>query len=361
VIVDSGILGRARPAPGGGLIVPARIGRAGVQEYKRPDGTTVRVYRPFEEVFAADFTGAPVTIGHPVGGVSSRTWREHARGLVTAQAKEPVVVDGQQWAAADLQLSDAEAQQLAQTGAECSCAYDCTREWSPGVTADGEQYDVIFRALKPNHVALGPVGFARAGRDARVLISDGEHMSDVLVDTFYAADSGGTPASAPAGDVPALAKLVADGAVEIARLKGEVETLTAKLAAADTQVAKLTADAAAAPPPADFEKRVADGVASELAFRARVAAHLPKDFDFAGKSRRDVQVAAIKAIDPKVEIADSVTEMWLDTYLEAAAKYAKPAVHDHNTDVDQAAPVTGAKSAYQHIADSTRDLWKGAK
>src|SRR5512140_2517776 len=109
VIVDSAVLGTVRPAPGGGIIIPARIGRAGVQVYRRPDGTTVRAYRPAEEVFAADFTGAAVTIGHPDGGVSPGTWLTHARGTVRSQAKEPAVVDGQQWAQAELQVSASDA------------------------------------------------------------------------------------------------------------------------------------------------------------------------------------------------------------------------------------------------------------
>ena len=355
MIVDSAVLGKVREAPGGGLIAPARIGRTGVQVYRRPDGTAIRAYRPPEEVFAADFTGAPVTVGHPTGGVTPATWRKHAVGVIAAQAKEPVVVDGAQWAQAEVQLSDAEAIALARAGAECSCAYDCTREWTPGVTDAGEPYDVIFRALKPNHVALGPAGFARAGRDARVLISDGETMADVFTDTFFAADEADLSLAAdPSKDVAALAKLIADSNAEVARLRTENETLAGKLQAAEAKVAELqtVADGVTA--------QVEDGVKAALAFRASMAAYLPKDFVFDGKTDREVRVAAVHALDPKFEVTDAVTDARLDGYLEAAGKFASR--HDHNTSVTDAGdPAKTKLDPAKHIADSTKDLWKGTK
>ena len=352
MIVDSGILGRVRPSPGGGLIVPARIGRAGVQEYRRPDGTTVRAYRPAEEVVKADFTGAPITIGHPAGGVSPSTWGQLAKGSVREQQKDLAVVDGVAWAQADLQVNAADALQgvVNRTLTECSCAYDCTRDWTPGVTADGESYDVVFRNFVPNHVAFGGNGFARAGRDARVLISDGENMNDSLSDTCFVADAADPPTNpAPAQDVTALVKLITDGSAEVARLKAENETLTAKVAAADA----ATADARAALP-----KQIADGVASELAFRSKVTPHLPKDFVFDGKSRREVQAAVIGKLDPKFTVNDSVTDTYLDAYIEAAAKYSTTAAHDFNRD-NLGGATPPVNDAAKHIADSTKNLWKG--
>ena len=362
VIVDSAVLGKVRPAPGGGIIIPARIGRAGVQTYRRPDGSTVRAYRPAEEVFAADFTGAPITIGHPEGGVSPGTWLQHARGNVRSQEREPVVVDGKQWAQADLQVSASDALNgvATRTLTECSCAYDCTRDWTPGVTEDGEPYDVIFKNLKPNHVALGGNGFARAGRDAKVLISDGETMNDVLSDSFFAADSADpVPAAAQpaAQDVAALAKLVNDSTSALTAVTAERDALTAQLAAATQQVAKLTADAASIP------AQIADGVKAELAFRTKMLPLMPKDFSFDGKSQRDVRVAAVTKLDPKFVVSDSVTDTYLDAYIDAASKYATP--HDHNTDLpvtDAADTTAGAcKDPAKHISNSTKDLWKGTK
>jgi hypothetical protein len=274
-----------------------------------------------------------------------------------------VVVDGKQWAQADLQVSASDALNgvATRTLTECSCAYDCTRDWTPGVTADGEPYDVVFRNLKPNHVALGGNGFARAGRDAKVLISDGETMQDVLSDSFYAADAADpVPAAAQpaAQDVAALAKLVNDSTAALTVVTAERDALTAQLAAATQQVAKLTADAASIP------AQIADGVKAELAFRTQMLPLMPKDFAFDGKSQRDVRVAAVTKLDPKFVVSDSVTDTYLDAYIDAASKYATP--HDHNRDLetDAADPKTPAgdcKDPAKHISDSTKDMWKGKK
>jgi hypothetical protein len=347
VIVDSGVLGKIRPAPGGGLIVPARIGRAGVQVYKRPDGSTVRAYRPPEEVQKADFTGAPITVGHPAGGVSPETFTTHARGMVRTQAAALAVIDGQQWAEAELQVSAADVLDGVKTGkmSECSCAYDCVKDWTAGVTPDGEAYDVIFKDLVPNHVALGGAGFARAGRNAKVLTFDGETMKDVFSDTTLIADS--ADQAAPP-DVSALAKLIADGNAALTAAKSEIETLTAKLAAAETAATAATAS---------VPKLVADGVAAELAFRSKVAANLPKDFVADGKSRREILTAIMGKLDPKFVVTDAVTDSYLETYVDAASKYAAP--HDYNADVQHADSAPAANDPARHITDSTKDLWRG--
>lgn len=366
MIADSGTLS-FEPTPGGGIAVRARIGRPGVQVYRRPDGSTVRAYRPPEDVFAADFTGAPITIGHPQGGVNPTTWAQHAKGVVLAQSKDPEVVDGTPWANAKLQVAVAEVQDGIRSGkyCECSCAYDCTRDWTPGVTADGEQYDVVFRNYKPNHVALGGKGFARAGRDARVLVADGEQMTDVFSDTAFIADSDDKNPSAPApasADIAVLTKLISDSAAEIAVLKTENAKLQAQVDAAN----KAATDAAASLP-----KQIADGVSAELAFRAKVTPHLPKDFKFTEptadgksevlKSRRSVLSAAVLARDPKFVINDSVQDAYLEAYVDAAAKYAQP--HDFNQSQTHVADGTtnpgATKDPAKHIAESTKDLWKG--
>ncbi len=351
MIVDSGILGKIRPAPGGGLIVPARIGRAGVQIYKRPDGSTVRAYRPADEVQKADFTGAPITLGHPAGGVSPATYTQHARGMVRSQSACLTVVDGQQWSEAELQVSAADVLDgvKSRTLSECSCAYDCTKDWTPGTTADGEPYDVTFRNLVPNHVALGGAGFARAGRNAKVLTLDGETMQDIFSDTSLVADAADPVVVAP--DVSALAKLIADGTAEITRLKGELDTANAKLAAADSAAKAATAT---------LPKQIADGVAAELAFRAKVTPSLPKDFIVDGKTHREVLAAIATKLDPKFVVNDSVTDTYLEAYVDAASKYAATAAHDFNQDSTDA-PVVAAVDPAKHIADSTKDLWRGTQ
>lgn len=328
MIIDTARLGTAKPAPGGGVVVPAHIGRGGVQLYRRPDGSVVRAFRPIEEVRIADYTGAPVTIGHPDGGVgvTPANWRQSSIGAVRSQSSTLERRGAHEFVRADIQVSDADAiPRLGVDLLECSCAYTCQKDWTPGVTADGQEYDVTFRGFVPNHVALGPEGFARAGREAR-LVADGENEMDQLFDNTLIADDCVTPLAAPAA--PATGdrdKLVADAALataEIARLTKDLETVRGTLAAAEAKRDELKTVVDGLP------KAISDGVTSELAFRQAIAAKLPKGFDFAGKSPRDVKVAAIKHATPNTMIADDASDAWLDGFLAAA-----PAVveHDHNT------------------------------
>lgn len=325
VIIDTARLGSAKPAPGGGVVIPALIGRSGVQLYRRPDGSTVRAYRPAEEVRVADYTGAPVTVGHPDGGVTPESWRSTAVGGVRAQARATERRGAHEFVRAEIQINDAAA--IARLGTElleCSCAYTADKDWTPGITPNGDAYDVVFRGLIPNHVALGPAGFARAGREAR-LIADGETMLDHLCSDTLIADDGVAPlvgAPTAPGDRD---KLIADAAVlrdENARLTKELETARGALAASAAKTATLEMQIAALP------KAIADGVTAELAFRQSIMPRLPKDFVFAGKTPRQVKIDAIKHADPKAVIADSVTDAWLDGFLAAAPATVE---HDHNT------------------------------
>lgn len=285
----------------------------------------MRAYRPPEEVRVADYTGAPVTVGHPDGGVTADTWRKYSVGTVRAQAPSPERRGAHDFVRADLQISDAAAiSKLGTELVECSCAYTADKDWTPGLTPDGAAYDVVFRGLVPNHVALGPAGFARAGREAR-LIADGETEMDDLRSDLLIADDAATPLQAPAPQPTDRDKLVADAALasaEIARLTKDLETERGARAAAEATVKTLQATVDGLP------KAIADGVTAELAFRQAIAPRLPADFDFTSKSARDVKIAAIKHGNPKAEIADSVTDAWLDGFL--AGVPATP-VHDHNT------------------------------
>ena len=132
-----------RRTPEGFLHLKARIGRAGLQDYKAgeiggPPGvapdTNVRVYRPPDEVFApaslASFASKPVTLDHPPGMVDSGNWKRFAVG----HAGEAVAQDGDH-VATDLVLTDAEAVAKADAGAELSNGYWADFHFTPGPDA----------------------------------------------------------------------------------------------------------------------------------------------------------------------------------------------------------------------------------
>ena len=340
MIIDTARLGTARPAPGGGVVVPARIGRSGVQVYRRPDGSVVRAYRPAEEVRVADYTGAPVTVGHPDGGVTPESWRQHSVGVVREQGPQTERIGAHEFVSAGLQINDGAA--IARLGTdllECSCAYTATKVWEQGVTDSGEEYDVIFKGLIPNHVALGPAGFARAGREAR-LVADGEdEMADQLFDNTLIAD-GGESALKTTAQPPAPSdrdQMIADAALlrdANAHLVKELETVRGTLAAAEAKRDELQATVDGLP------QAIADGVVAELKFRESLKGRLPADFDFNGKSPREIKLAAIKHANPKAVIADSVSDAWLDGFLEATPA---PVEHDHNTTHGPGTPVQDSR------------------
>jgi hypothetical protein len=338
--------------------VEGLIGRSGVQKYRRADGTTVRAFRPADEVRAADFSGSPLTVGHPPGGVRPENYRQVAVGVARERTGEEVI-DGQVFPRQDLQVSAAEAIDSIRDGRLCelSCGYDVVQDWTPGV-ADGEEYDVIFRELKPNHIALGGPGFARAGRSARVLLHDSEEnlMSDNL---YRVADSVDPPTSADRDKLlvdnarlqAENARLISDAAAAVAAL----EETQGKLAAAENAVAAIPA-------------KVADGVREAVALRQAAQSVLGADFAFDGKSEAEIKSAVrvakivkLRELDPQVQVSDSTSDLWLDAYLEAAAKFAVSKPHDYSTQTpavtDSAEPV----SIQDFISKASQEAYKAGR
>lgn len=165
------IAGTRRRAEDGALIVDARTARTGIQVYAgvevgKPSMSTVRVYRPPEEVFAADslasFAHRPVTNDHPAQPVTVDTWRAVAVG----QTGDEVARDGE-FVRVPMMVSDAETIASIESGKrELSAGYRCDLDWTSGVTADGETYDAMQRNIRVNHVAI--VDRGRAGSQVRI-------------------------------------------------------------------------------------------------------------------------------------------------------------------------------------------------
>lgn len=174
-VVDRGRLGKARPGPAGSVIVSAQIGRIGVQQYMH--GSDLR--HP-EDVFSAasidSLVGAPVTRLHPRddAGNPCQVTPDNARAFGRGHVQS-ARVDGE-WIVADLVITDAETQAAIDSGelSEVSCGYNRSLEAVAGVW-DGTRFAFRQREIVYNHVALGPKNWARAGRDAR-LVLDGELM-----------------------------------------------------------------------------------------------------------------------------------------------------------------------------------------
>jgi uncharacterized protein len=182
---DSATLGPIQITGAGALRAPANLTRSGVFIYRNPDGSLLREYRPPSEVFKPESVGSmqgvPVTWNHPGQGkqkVNAANWKEVSVGHVEA----PQTEEG--WIVAPLVVSDLKAiQDISEAQSQghtlgVSAAYFSETEETPGVTPEGEPYDVIQRGIRYNHLAILPPGVSpRAGKGAQLrLDSQGNQL-----------------------------------------------------------------------------------------------------------------------------------------------------------------------------------------
>lgn len=162
---DASKLDIAPATPSGGKRITAHVTRTGVLVYKLSDGTERRELRHPDEVFApeslASLDGATVTDDHPPAMVDPSNWRSVAIG----HAQAPVQIPGEPWAYVQAELSINHGDALERIGVdlvECSMGYFAEYDPTPG-EYNGEAYDGVQRRIRYNHVALGPIGWGRAG------------------------------------------------------------------------------------------------------------------------------------------------------------------------------------------------------
>lgn len=162
------------------------VARTGVYEYRNPDGTIRREYRPADEVFASDalnsFRGKPITVLHPKKG---KITAANAFGTAIGSILSEGYPKDEKYVACDIVIF---APDKMGKHRELSLGYRCDCEETPGVSPDGQAYDAIQRNIRINHLAVVPL--ARAGMKARlncdgdeIIESEGtENMSKFKID-----------------------------------------------------------------------------------------------------------------------------------------------------------------------------------
>lgn len=270
---------KVTPLPGGGVRVPAYPSRAGVQEYRRADGSIRREYRPPEQVFdaasLASFRDAPVVVGHPTM-LRTDDRSKYQKGHISGEA-----VRADERTSAELAVTDLETCQRIDAGelVELSCGYTCDCDETPGVTSAGEKYDAIQTNIRINHVGLGPKGWARGGSSLAI-----------RTDSLYSVDGSVEPAERTTMKVVFDGKEFEAGSAEhlaaieswrarqdglAATQKAEVDRLTKEVEKRDGQIAALTADLAKE---AKARKDEADGFAAKVAERVALEAAAKRVF-----------------------------------------------------------------------------------
>jgi hypothetical protein len=110
----------------------------------------------------ASLVMAPLTNDHPNVAVDPGNVKQLQIGVVGEQIK----AEDDQYIGAHVTVMDAAAIRDVESGVvELSCGYDCDEDETPG-TYMGEDYDIVQRNIRYNHVALVPRG--RAGREVKL-------------------------------------------------------------------------------------------------------------------------------------------------------------------------------------------------
>lgn len=235
----------------GFLVARGVISRTGVQTYLAGeigvDGDPLRkivLYRPESEVFnpasIASFDGKPVTIGHPPVLVTADNWKEYAHGDVKNVTN---ATDG--YLGADMIFKTPDVIKALDSGkSEISNGYTFTLDLTAGTTPDGQAFDGIQRNIKGNHVALVEKG--RCGSACRVGDENPDSTNEVNTMTDRKVTVDGIPLEVSETAAGVIEKLVADRDAAV-QLATDAET-AAKAAdeAHKAELAKLTADHAAA-------------------------------------------------------------------------------------------------------------------
>jgi hypothetical protein len=287
------------------------VGRIGIQEYRKADGTIRRELRLPEEVFAEDalssFVGKPITVDHPSSGrVTSKDAHRFSVGTMLAKGRQ----DGET-VRADIVIhspdSIGDRRQL-------SLGYTARVDETPGEW-NGQKYDAIQRDIRVNHLSV--VKVARAGAIARLNLDSSdneiplndsninptpEHQNMNVVKVKL--DSGIEYDAAP--EIAAeLAKVRADASEARAKLETETAKLTAK---ADGLQAKVDSF------PAELEKAIKDGEAKAQARVKLDAVAASFKIDGAEKmTEREVKEAVIKATRKDADLTGKS-----DVYIDAA-------------------------------------------
>tara|TARA_R110000744_G_scaffold20470_1_gene53745 strand:- start:13743 stop:14894 length:1152 start_codon:yes stop_codon:yes gene_type:complete len=304
----------------GFLIVPARIGRIGIQEYlavemgitDREPNSIIRVYRPAEEVFSDEslqsFTNKPVTNNHPPVLVDATNYTEYSVG----HSGPDVSRDGM-FADTTLFIKDAETIARVEEGkVELSNGYTSDIEFTSGITPEGESYDAIQRNIKGNHIAIVERG--RAGPACRVadnLPSNGDQviMAKITIDgvDFEVSDQAGQAVIKLQGKLTDAEKEVANKEKEMEDKEEEMDE-AAKEAKAKEDSLNAELD--------DAESKIltADSLDKTIEERSKFVDQVSKivpDIKWQGKDSMTLKREAVAAKRPDVQM-DSVSDEYIN-------------------------------------------------
>lgn len=357
----------------GFLYAQVTIARTGVFPYLR-NGKLQREAKIPEELFRIETLNSirlkPVTDLHPPetdnrGLVVPANYKTHVRGTF-GDAVE--VVENKLIRTREI-IFDADLIAALERGEkrEVSIGFECELDHTPGVTEEGEAYEVIQRNIIVNHLAHVPRG--RAGESVKVHLdasefTDPETAIMIQEDTMgkqyiskVTTDGDPTPA-AEAGAIPEetiksylkdlFSKLFGTSetatADEVTKLRSQVETLKGELSALKPKEEKPAGQDKKESVSADeLEKLIQAGV-TERTKLIETAKSVIKDFKSDGVSDKEIKLQVIKTVIPNRQIAADASDDFIDATFAAAQEFAKekffvsepPAMKSNGVTIDQA-------------------------
>lgn len=309
-------------------------------EHGLRDRATVRVYRPEQEVFAADslasYAAAPVTVNHPSEMVDAKNWRQLGVGEINGD----IIRDGER-VRVPLIVRDAAAVQKAQTThKQLSMGYATKLVYpTDGKHPDGTACDAYQTEIRINHIALVPV--ARGGPELRVV--DERPQEPAMKIKIGDAEVEVTDGAAVAVAVGTLNQKLADAETRVGTLTADLATATTAIQTKDGEIAALNQKLADAEVTPERLQTLADARADVIGKAKALAPALVSD----GKTDAAIRKEAVQA-----KLGDAAKDM-SDAAIEGAflalTKDAKP----------QAATVTAIRAPqFANDAASIREMVK---
>lgn len=311
----------------GFLVDTPVVARLGVQVYYMEDGSTLREFRPAEEVFKeeslASYQGKPMTLDHVF--VNSDNAKDVVVGSVSGKAEAlgstviaPIVIYSQQ------AIDEARSGNAKELSVGYSAFIDNTPGWGDPVTGQyvlksdaqesdvdptWQEFDAIQRDIKVNHLAMvyrGRAGIAKLNMDGQ---QENPYTDDVKsnieekdMTVKIKIDSAEVEVSKDVADH--IAKL--DSAIEAQKAK--VDTIEAERDALKAKVDGI---------PAEIEKAVKAAKADAEALAALVTVAAEAGVKADGLDAKGIKVAYVKEVSG-LDVSEKS-----DAYIDAAFDIAK--------------------------------------
>ena len=318
-----------------GFLYVYRVPIAGamVQKYVKSDGSEEMEAKLPEEILSdstvSSANSKPVTDGHH-GLVTKDNSHDLMKGFTASNGH----VEGNMLYN-DITITDPNLISQIKNGSkrELSIGFETQMDPTSG-TYNGAKYDAVQRNIRINHVAVVPKG--RAGHEVRLIgdsaeavdqVEPSEEKGNQMETRVVRAD--GQNITVAADDVDKITKLDADNsakAKQIADLDAQIKKLQSEKAQlqGDADASAKKADEAQAKADSleadnkkikeEFDKYKADGVDKKLELIDKVKSFVGDEYDYHGKSDRDMKIDAVKAIKgDSVDFTDKS-----DTYVQAA-------------------------------------------